>query len=53
VKQESIDEARKIVIERISQSNLDQIDKVELLINLHLFFDKYNENIKVLKKHYL
>lgn len=52
MKEESIREARKILIERILQSNINNQDKLELAINLHHFLqtEDYEENKKALQK---
>lgn len=52
MKKESLEEARKIVITSINQSLINEIDRTELIINLHHFLDanKYEENIKNLQK---
>ena len=49
---ESLKIARTILIERIINSNINQQDKVELMINLHHFLqpNEYEKNKKVLNK---
>ena len=52
MKKESLEEARKIIITSINQSLINEIDRTELIINLHHFLkpDKYEDNLKVLQK---
>lgn len=35
---QSIDEARKVIIEALMNSNINQVDKLEFMINMHHFF---------------
>ena len=50
---ESLKEAREVIIEALSNSNIELADKVELMINLDKFLSepRYEENVKVLKIH--
>lgn len=50
MKKKSIREARKILIERILNSNIKKEDKLELAIFIHETFQE--ENKKVLKRCY-
>lgn len=50
MEKESLTEARTIILEKILTSNIKQIDKVELALNLDHFLSNYEENIKILKK---
>ena len=52
MKEESIKEARKILIERILQSNINSQDKLELCIWIHHIFqpEAYEDNRKALQK---
>ena len=45
MKEESIDKARKILIERILQSDIRNEDKVELAIKIMTFLDNYKEHL--------
>ena len=47
MKEESIEEAIRICIENIQNSNINIVDKVELLININHFLENYDEMIKV------
>ena len=49
---ESLKTAREIILEALDNSNIEIIDKTELIINIMQFLneDKYDENIKILKK---
>ena len=46
MKQESLREASSIIIEAISNSNIEQRDKLELMMNLYLFIENYYKAIK-------
>ena len=46
MQQESLNEATKLIINAIQNSNINMVDKVELLINLSNFLDNYHEAIK-------
>ena len=43
MQEESIKEARKIIIDHIHNSDINLVDKLELLINLNHFLDTYEE----------
>lgn len=54
MKNSSLETARMLIIETISETNrIDEIDKLELLINLRQFLEpkEYRKNVKVLEKH--
>ena len=46
MQKESLNEATRLVVEAIKNSNINMVDKVELLINLSNFLDNYHEAIK-------
>ena len=46
MQKESLNEATKLIINAIQNSNINMVDKVELLINLSNFLDNYHEAIK-------
>jgi hypothetical protein len=50
MKEESLDKARKIIIEALLNSNIEETDKIELAMNIMHFLDGYKENIKILQK---
>lgn len=52
MRNESIEEARRILIERVINSNIKSEDKTELIILLHQLFqiEEYKENRKVLQR---
>ena len=52
MKQESLAEARRLLIDVIANSEIEQIDKLELLKNLYNFLNDldYDNNIKILQK---
>jgi len=49
---ESLETIRDDIIKLVSYSEIDKMDKIELLLNLYHFLDpeKYEKNIKILKK---
>ena len=53
MKKESLIKARELVFNIINNSNIDTLDKYELLLNLYNLLDPfgYEENIKTLEKH--
>lgn len=51
MKEESLELAKKRVIERISTMDAPLIDRVEIMMNILHFLDNYEENIKVLENH--
>jgi hypothetical protein len=52
MKQSSLEKAVDIIIEALDKSDIDKIDKTELMINIPYFLDakRYRENVKVLQK---
>ena len=48
---ESLDIVKDKLAEFLDNTNIDTIDKIELLINLYYFLSEYDENIKILKKY--
>lgn len=52
MKQSSLEKAVDIIIEALDKSNIDRIDKTELMINIPHFLDtkQYRENVKILQK---
>lgn len=49
---ESLIKAKEIIIEALLESNIELIDKIEIALNTNLFLneEKYESNIKVLRK---
>lgn len=49
---ESLIKAKEIIIEAILNSDIELIDKIEIALNTNLFLneEKYEKNIKVLRK---
>lgn len=47
---EELEEATDIIIDSITNSNLHNYTKLELLINIKLFLENYHKNIKILDK---
>lgn len=54
MKSKSLNIALDTIIEEIAKSNINNQDKVELMLNIREFLSpkNYKENIKVLEKHY-
>ena len=52
MKKENLIKARELIIDALNNSNMNIIDKTELMINLNLLFDptQYEDNIQVLKR---
>lgn len=50
MKKESLDKASEEIIKALKESDIDDMDKLELMLNLYHMLDNYEENIKVLKK---
>lgn len=52
MKEESLIQAYYKIYETIDKSTIDDLDKIELLMNLRLFLEpqEYDNNIKVLNK---
>ena len=50
MQEESIEEAIRITVDNIQYSNINIVDKVELLMNITKFLDDYENNIKILDK---
>ena len=50
--QESLEKAKELLTNIIGNSDINEIDKIELLINLYAFLNKtnYEINIKTLQK---
>lgn len=53
MQKESLIKAKELIIKTLDNSDIKNIDKVELMLNLSLLLDEseYEENIKVLQKH--
>lgn len=47
MKEESIKQAREIIITSLNISKIEELDKVELMMNIRHFLDNYDEMIKV------
>lgn len=47
-----MEKARDIIIQSLSESNINNLDKLELMLNINNFLqeNEYEENIKVLVK---
>lgn len=50
---ESLQIIQDKIADILNNTNIDIVDKVELLINLHFFLEDYDENIEVLKQYRL
>lgn len=46
----SLEIAKEVVIKAIDEANIENYDKLELLLNLYQFLDEYKENLKILRK---
>lgn len=52
MKEESLNKVREKIIDIINNEDIDNIDKIELMLNLYHFLspEKYEKNIKTLTK---
>ena len=50
MKQSSLDISMNNVLDTIYNSNIDNIEKIELLMNIRLFFINYDKNIGGVEK---
>lgn len=50
MEEKDIEQAADIILNSIMTSDLEPQIKIELLVNVRLFFENYNENIIVLNK---
>lgn len=48
---EELEEAIDLILDFISRSKMNNYAKIELFMNLKTFFQNYEENISVLRKH--
>lgn len=48
---ESLDKIKDKFIDIIENTNIDNADKLELLMNIWLFLENYEENIKILQQY--
>ena len=46
MKQESLRKATELIINAIQNSDIDELDKTELMMNLYIFLNNYDEAIK-------
>lgn len=49
MKQESLDKALKVVVEAILNSDIEELDKIELAMNLMQFLNNYNNDVRELQ----
>ena len=47
---EELEEVTDLLINTVIKSELNNYTKIELMINLRLFFENYDENIRLLNK---
>jgi len=50
MEEKDIEQASDIILNSIMTSNLEPQIKIELLVNMRLFFENYNENIMILNQ---
>ena len=53
MEKESLEKAREIIVSNLLKSNLDIVDRAELIMNLDKFLNpvEYEKNIKILVKY--
>ena len=49
MRKESLEKAKELLLETIGKSNIEQPDKLELILNIYSFLTNYDEDLKVLK----
>lgn len=50
MQKESLEVIKEKLVDLLNNTNIDTIDKIELLINLNCFLSEYDENIKILRR---
>lgn len=48
---ESLEKIKEKIVDIIENTNIENADKLELLMNICLFLDNYEENIKILQQY--
>lgn len=48
---ESLEKAEEAILTALQWINIDQTDKVELMLNLRLLLENYDEDLRVLQEH--
>ena len=51
MKKQSLDEIEEKFLEAIENSNIDNVEKIELLVNIKLFLENYKDNIRILQEY--
>ena len=51
MEKESLDKIETEIIKILDNSNINRADKLELLINLKLFLENYEDNINILREY--
>lgn len=46
MEQGSLKKATDLILDTIQNSNIDELDKMELMLNLYIFLNNYDEAIK-------
>ena len=47
MQEESIEKAKEIIITSLNESNIEKLDKIELMLNINYFLTHYEEETKV------
>lgn len=50
MKQDSLFKALDLIIKALDKTDIDNVNKVELMLNLRRFLVDYNENIEILRR---
>ena len=45
MQKESLDQAIKVILESIERLEIDNYDKLELMLNIYHFLENYHENV--------
>ena len=50
MEKESLEKAIDIILKALEESSINEVDKVELMINLNKFLENYDKEIKTLQR---
>ena len=50
MQKESLDQAIKVILESIERLEIDNYDKLELMLNIYHFLENYHENVRYLNE---
>lgn len=50
MKKESLEKASNVIIKALEKADIEELDKLELMLNIFQFLQNYHEDINVLRK---